>query len=280
LHTWRFKKQLTRLRDSTKALAVPVTYLILFVSLMAVVSATYGFAVLKISSSGASLKASVAKQNMQVLDGTVRSVAWSFGASEVVYMDDCGGTFQTEPAAKNLILNFTDRYTFYDVVFNSSVGEASYKLEPSESNYHGLFIRGDYRAIVNQSASVMTQLYVAIADDAQTITLCYRPLATSTVTGTSNGKPLNLVRINIINLNSSQDLMLTEKFHLKVTALNVTTLSYQYEFNQSISSLALEAAFDETTSSTVQLPISSSTEGAIVELEIVVSNIKIQKAEV
>ncbi|MCW3993905.1 MAG: hypothetical protein NWE85_05000 [Candidatus Bathyarchaeota archaeon] len=137
-----FKKQLREFLQSKKALAIPVTYLILFASLIAIISVTYSFAIVKISARGALLKASVAKQNMQILDDAVRSVAWSFGASKVVYMDDCGGIFRTEPTAKNLVLNFTDEQTFYDIVFNSSVGKAFYELEPSEFNYEGFCIRG------------------------------------------------------------------------------------------------------------------------------------------
>jgi len=273
------KRHLGKLLLSKRALAIPVTYLILFVSLIAIISITYSFAVVKISARGAMLKASVAKQNMQTLDDAVRSVVWSFGASEVVYMDDCGGVFQTEPSAKHLIINFTDEQSFYDIVFNSSVGKAFYELEPSEFNYNGLFIRGDGRAIINQSAFTMTQLYVSAGDAAQELTLCYRPAATVASIGTSNGKPLNLIRIYIINLNSSQNLMLREKSHLKVTSLNVTTITRQYEFNASISSLALKAVFDGT-SGTVWLPISSNQEGAVVNLEIVVCNVKIQRAEV
>jgi hypothetical protein len=216
---------------------------------------------------------------VQVLDDAVRSVAWSFGASKVVYMDDCGGILQTQPTAKNLVLNFTDEQSFYAIPFNSSVGKASYELEPSEFNYEGLYIRGDGRAIINQSSFTMTQLYVATGDDAKELTLCYRPSATAATIGTSNGKPLNLIRIYILNLNSSQALRLREKFYLKITGINVATVTRQYEFNQSVSSLALKAVFDGT-SSTVWLPISSSAEGAFVNLELVVCNIKIQRAEV
>lgn len=274
-----FKKQLREFLQSKKALAIPVTYLILFASLIAIISVTYSFAIVKISARGALLKASVAKQNMQILDDAVRSVAWSFGASKVVYMDDCGGPFQTEPTAKNLVLNFTDEQTFYDIVFNSSVGKAFYELEPSEFNYEGFYIRGDGRAIINQSSFTLTQLHAATGDDAEELTLCYRPSATAAIIGTINGKPLNLIRIYIINLNSSQTLMLREKFYLKATGVNVTTVTRQYEFNQSVSSLALRAVFDETTS-IVRLPISSNAEGAFVNLELVVCNIKIQRAEV
>ena len=274
-----FKKQLRKFLQSKRALAIPVTYLILFASLIVIISVTYSFAVVKISARGALLKASIAKQNMQVLDDAVRSVAWSFGASKVVYMDDCGGVFQTQPIAKNLVLNFTDEQTFYAILFNSSVGEAFFELEPSEFNYDGLFIRGDGRAIINQSSFTMTQLYVATGDDAKELTLCYRPSATAATVGTSNEKPLNLIRIYVLNLNSSQTLMLREKFYLKVTSLNVTTVTRQYEFNQSVSSLALKAVFDGT-SSTVWLPISSNADGAVVNLELVVCSIRFQRAEV
>jgi hypothetical protein len=274
-----YKGQLRKFLQSKKALTIPVTYLILFSSLIAIISVTYSFAVVKISARGALLKASVAKQNMQVLDDAVRSVAWSFGASKVVYIDDYGGIFQTNPTAKNLVINFTDGQSLYDVVFNSSVGKAFYTLEPSEFNYEGFYIRGDGRAIINQSSFTLTQLYVATGDDAKELTLCYRPSATAANIGATNGKPLNLIRVYIVNLNSSQTVMLREKFYLKITGVNVSTVTRQYEFNQSVSSLALKAVFDETTS-IVRLPISSNTEGAFVNLEVVVSNIRIQEAEV
>lgn len=279
MHKKHFEKQLREFLQSKKALAIPVTYLILFASLIAIISVTYSFAVVKISARGALLKASVAKQNMQVLDDAVHSVAWSFRASKVVYMDDCGGTFRTKPTVKNLVINITDEQSFYDVVFNSSVGKAFYELEPSEYDYEGFYVRGDGMAIINQSSFTMTQLYVARGDDAKELTLCYRPSATVADIGTTNGKPLNLIRIYIVNLNSSQALRLREKFYLKMTGVNVTTVTRQYEFNQSISSLALRAVFDQTTS-IVRLPISSNAEGTFVNLELVVSNIRIQKAEV
>jgi hypothetical protein len=251
----------------------------LFVSLLAIISVTYSFAIVKIGARGSLLKASVAKQNMQVLDDTIHSVAWSFGASEIVYMDDCGGTFYTESSTKNLVLNFTDERTFSDVVFNSSVGKAFYELEPSEFNYEAPFIRGDSRVIINQTAFTMTQLYFATGNAAKEIVLCYRPSAAVAVIGTSNGKPLNLIRVHVINLNSSQTLTLLGKVSLKVTSENVTTSSSQYEFDEPISSLALTATYDGTTN-TVWLPISSNAEGAAVNLEIVVCYVSLENVEV
>jgi hypothetical protein len=273
------KQELRKFLKSKKALAIPVTYLILFASLMAVISATYSFAIAKISAKGNLLKTSIAKQNMQAIDDTVHSVLWSPGASNVVYMDDCGGVFHTSPTAKNLIINFTDDQTFHDIVFNSSIGKVFYEVEPSELNDDGFFVRGDSRAIVSQSTSTMTQLYFSAGDNSKELTLCYRPSANAAFISIVDEKPLNLIRVYVINFNSSQNLVLREKFYLKVTAVNVVTATKQYEFNSSLSSLALKTAFDGTLSS-VWLPVVSNANGTIVNLEIVVCNIKIQSAGV
>jgi type II secretory pathway pseudopilin PulG len=266
-----------RLLTSKRALALPLTYLILFVSLMAIISITYSFAIIKIGSRTAALKTSVAKQNMQALDNAILSVSWSFGASETVYMDDCGGTFKTEPTSKNLILNITDEQAFNEIIFNSPVGKAFYELEPSENYYDGLYIRGDSRTIVNESALTLSQLYFGAGTNTKELTLCYRPFATATYMGIENGKPLNLIRIYVINLNASQSLVASGKFYLKVTSSNVATVTHQYEFNDAISSLTLKAEIDGTVTS-VRLSVSSSAEGAKVSLEIVICNVEIQRA--
>lgn len=273
------KKELKTFLKSKKALAIPLTYLILFVSLLAVISATYSFAIIKISARGTVLNISVAKQNLFAVDDAVRSIAWSQGASCVVYMDDCASVLQISQTAKTLLINFTDNQTFHSTVFNGALGKISYKLESSEYSYENLFIRGDSRAIINQSTFSMTQLYFSVSDNEQRLTLSYRPFATAALIGTSEGKPLNLIRIHIINLNSSQNLVLTEKFYLKLTSTNITTISREYVFNTSVSSLALKTVLDET-STTVWLPITSNEDGAAVKLEIVLCNIKIQLGEV
>lgn len=278
LHEDRPRKRLGNLLHSKKALAIPVTYLMLFVSLIVVISATYSFAAVKINARGNIIRAAVARQNMQFLDDAVHSVAWSFGASEAVYMDDTGAVFRTEITTKPLLINFTDEQTISDVVFNSSVGRAFYEL-PSGSDFESSFVRGDERSIVNQSSFTMTQLYTLTEKDTRILVLCYRPSATVAVIGASDGKPLNLIRINIINLNSSESLALREKFYLKITSLNVTTITHRYEFNSSVSSLELKAVLDGT-SDTVWLPISSNVDGAVVDVEVVTCSIQIREVEV
>jgi hypothetical protein len=183
-----------------------------------------------------------------------------------------------EPAARTLVLNFTDDQSFYDVIFDDDIGRALYELEGSENSNDGLHIRGDNRAIINQSAFTLTQLYFEAGSDAQQIVLSYRPAVTVVVAGTSNNKPLNIVRISVLSLNSSQTLALGDSFYLRVTASTVTTITNLYEFNSSISTLALRASLDSN-QQTVRLPISSNANGAVVQVDLVISSVKIQEAE-
>lgn len=263
---------------SKRAFAIPITYLILFASLVALISLTYSFAIVKINARTNGLKTSVAKQNMQILDDSIHSIAWSFGASKAVYMDDCGGVFKTAANAKRLSLTLTDERTINSIAFNSSIGEAFYELVQSELGDYGLYIRGDERPIINKTSFSMTQLYVAGGNSTQSLVLCYRPLATVAVIGTNSGKPINLIRVNVMNFNSSSNLALSEKFYLKVTSVGVTVVSSRYEFNNTVASLALKATLDGS-SSTVWLPVSSSAQGAVVNLEVVICNVRLQRAE-
>jgi hypothetical protein len=269
-------KSLRKIASSRKALAIPVTYLILFASLIAIISVTYDFAVTRISAKGAMLRVSVAKQNMKALDEAIRTVAWSAGSSKTVYMEDCGGQFQMQPKAKNLIINLTDGQAFSRTVFNGSVGEAIYLLEGLAESQEGTYVRGDSRTIIGQNGFTVTQLYFERGESAQQLVLCYRPLAMVLAAGISSGKPLNIIRVYIISLSSSQTLSLYGSFNLKVSALNTASTVEVFEFNSSVSSLALEA-LSEGAKITVWLPVESTAEGAFVSLEIVVCNIQIRR---
>jgi len=208
----------------------------------------------------------------------VASVVWSPGSSQIYSFDDCGGKLRVEPEAKSLLINLTDN-SFYDVVFNGSVGNTVYELPPSESLDDNLFLKGDNRVVINQSRSTMTQLYISRGAESREITLCYRPLASSTETGPNNGKPVNSLRIYIINLNSSQDIKLEGNFNLEITCLNVTTSLRSYNFTYQINSLLVEVNFDGV-GGEVSLPVSSGTEGALVNVEIVTCNIRLRRVGV
>jgi hypothetical protein len=260
---------------SKRGMAIPVSFLILLVSLSLIISLTYYLAVSRINSKSQLLKVSAAKQGMLYLEDSIASVAWSPGSSQIYSFDDCGGKLRVEPQVKPLLINLTDNI-FYEVIFNSSVGKTVYELPPSEYPADNLFLKGDSRVVINQSKFTMTQLYVSQGAESSEITLCYRPLASSTEVGSSGGKPVNSLRIYVISLNSSQNLTLQGNFYLEIACLNVTSSLRSYDFSYQINSLLVKVSFDGATGE-VSLPISSNIEGALVNVEIVTCHIRLQR---
>jgi len=260
--------------ESKSGIAVPVTFLMLFVSLTLIVSATYYFAVTKINISSQGLKVSAAKQRMLFLEDTIQSILWSPGSCEIYEFEDLGGTFKTDPTAKRLVMNLTND-SFNEVFFNSSIGRVAYELPSSKDSNDYAFLKGDSRTVVNQSSSTMTQLYMTMGATAPEITLSYRPRAGSVVTEPDSGKPTNSLRIYVINLNSSQPLTMQGKFRLKTMCMNVTSTWKNYDFTNPLTAITLKVSLDGTVG-TVSLPISSSVNGARVNLEAVTCNIRIQ----
>ena len=122
----------------------------------------------------------------------------------------------------------------------------------------------------------MTQLYISQGAESPEITLCYRPLVASAVVGSSDGKPVNSLRIYIISLSSSQNVTLEGNFYLEIACLNVTSSSRSYNFSYQINSLLVKVNFDGATGE-VSLPMSSSAEGALVNVEIVTCDIRLQR---
>ncbi|MGQ9460121.1 MAG: hypothetical protein ACUVRA_02675 [Candidatus Bathyarchaeaceae archaeon] len=258
-------------------MAIPVSFLILLVSLSLIISLTYYLAVSRINSKSQLLKVSAARQGMLYLEDSIASVAWSPGSSQVYSFDDCGGKLRVAPEAKSLLINLTDN-SFYDIVLNASVGKAVYELPPSEYPADNLFLKGDSRVVINQSRFTMTQLYVSHDAESPEITLCYRPLVSSTEVGSNGGKPVNSLRIYVISLNSSQNLTLQGNFYLEIVCLNVASSLRSYNFSYQINSLLVKVDFDGATGE-VSLPISSSTEGALVNVEIITCDIRLQRVE-
>ena len=110
---------------SKRAISLPISFLMLFVSLTVIVSATYYVSVAKIQTRGKILNIAVAKQSMLSFENSIGLAKWSPGSLNVYHFEDSGGTFETHPAARNLLINVTDNNTFFDVVFNSSIGDAA-----------------------------------------------------------------------------------------------------------------------------------------------------------
>jgi len=269
---------LSNFRSSVKAIALPVTFLMLFVSLIVLITATYYFSITRISNKALALKTTGIEQEMLSLEKIVKFVSWSPGAYEIYEFGDFGGKFKVVPTAKLLILNITDNSSFYEVFFSSAVGEALYELPPSEEAFSDLFLKGDSRPIINQSSTIMTQLQISQGSEYYEITLSYRPLTGTTLTGSSNGKPVNSIRIYIISLNASESMIRLGAFSLKASCLNVTSNLQTYNFTSPLSSLSIKADLDGVLGE-VSLPISSNSQGAIVNLETIICNVKMEDVD-
>jgi hypothetical protein len=256
-------------------MAIPVTFLILFVSLVILISATYYFSMSRIALKTSALKVSGAEQEMLSCEKTIRFVSWAPGSYEIIDFDDYGGTFRVMSGARKLALNVTDNASFSDVFFDNPIGEILYELPPSGS-FDTVFLKGDNRVIINQSSSTMSQLVISQADEQYEITLSYRPLAGSTVTGLSpTGRPMNNLQVYIINLNSSQNISEMGNFRAKVSCLNVTSSWRSYTFSSPMTSLSIKANLDGVPG-TVSVPISSNGFGATVNVETVVCALKLE----
>ena len=262
-------------RASRKAIALPVTFLMLFVSLLILITATYYFSITRISARTLALKTTGVEQEMLSLEKIIKFVSWSPGACEIHEFGDFGGEFKAVPTGKPLILNMTDDSSFYDVVFSSSVGKVLYELPASEEAFGNIFLKGDSRAIVNQSSSTTSQLQISEGIEHYELILSYRPFASATVTGSSNGRPVNSLRIYVVNLNSSEAITRLGAFRLRVSCSGVTSTLQTYNFTSPLSSLLIKANLDGL-SGEVSLPISSNAQGAIVSLETIVCNVKLE----
>ena len=264
---------------ATKGIAIPVTFLMLFVSLTLIVSVTYFFAVTQINMNNQQVKVTIAKQQMLSFEEEITSVAWSPSSYEVFEFEDLGGKLLTDAAAKRLVMNLTDDQSYSDVFFDGSVGKIAYQMPTSEDASTNLYLRGDNRVIVNQTAATMVQLYLGASATSPEIALSYRPLIGKSVVEQDGLKPTNHFRVYVINFNSSDTMTMQGKFNVKITCLNITSTWRNYDFSSQLSALTLRVSLDGK-SGAVSLPIASNANGAFVDLEILVSNIRVQSAGV
>lgn len=249
----------------------------LFVSLLTIISITYSLSVAKVNAKSQELKVSVARQTMTSLENAIQLVIWRPGTSKTYEFYDCGGELNVLPTANNLLINVTDG-VFQEMIFNSSVGKVVYELPSSKQSDAGLFLKGDSRAIVNSSGSTMAQLYMAAGSESQEVVLRYRPTASSISAGLSGGKPLNIVRVYVVNLNSSQNIELMGTIPLKVECASVVSTTYSHNLSYQPQSLTVKSDLDGEESQ-VSLPISSNANGTLIRIELVICNVRIERLE-
>ncbi len=261
---------------SQYAMALPVTFLILFVSTLSIVSFTYYFSVEKVNSQGQTLKVSTAKQSLISLNDEIISTLGQPGSSTTFDLIDSGGILKIQPTNNVLTLSVNGNSELQETIFNTSIGKITYQLPYSSTSQTGLYLEGDSRTITNQSGSSTSQLCIANGGIHPEIQLQYRPTVTYAAAGLENGKTVNSIRIYVVNLNSSMDISLQGKLPLQISCINTQLESKNYEVSNNVGNLALTSVLNGASGS-VSVPISSTTEGALIHIEIVVSNVSIQR---
>ncbi len=269
-------RKIKRLLHSKLALALPVTFLILFVTSLGIVSITYYISVQKINTQNQMIKIENAKQNFIELNDKVISTIWQPGSSVTIELKDAGGTTTIQPTADLLTLEISDANTIDQTIYNGSIGKVTYQLPLSQKSQAGTYLQGDSRTIINQTGSTQTQLNIVRGLQHPEIQLSYRPLVFYNIDGPENGKMVNTIRIYTINLNSSTNLEIHGELPLKIKCLNAELVNKNYEVNYQLQKIAVTSTKDGTVG-TAMVPISSLPQGAIIKVEIVIINVAIER---
>jgi hypothetical protein len=274
--TTKITKIFRRLIRSRFALALPVTFLILFVTTLGLVSATYYFSIQRIGSESQMVKIETAKQDFLSLDDKICSTVWSPGSSSTIAIKDSEGLTRIQPTNNQLEITVNDTANIQDVLFNSTTGQVVYELPYSGTSQSGLFLQGDNRAIVNQTGSTQSQVSIVTGAEHPEIHLSYRPVVSCFNAGIENGKEVNDIRIYIINLNSSASIDTYGELPLKISCLDPQLITKTYDLPYQTHNLEITCAKEDSTGK-VLAPISSTSQGAIVNIEIVVVNVSIER---
>jgi hypothetical protein len=268
-------RRLRKFLKSADAIAIPVTFMILFVSMTLLVTVTYYISITQINSKTQDFKFSCAIQEMTSLEKVINFVAWSPGSYQVHTVEDYGGTLKVLPAEKTLTLTLNGSDGFEDTVFNGSIGMIDYVL-PSTSIYRdNLFLEGDSRVLLNQSQATTDQVYLFKGSKGYEVSISYRPLAGSTGTDSDTGPASNTLKIYVVSFASSPSSEQAGEMRLKISCTDIATTWSSYNFGAPISDLTLNAVLDGKTGQ-VQVPITSSTQGATVNVEVLTCNLTVE----
>jgi hypothetical protein len=270
-----FQYPIRRFVRSKAALALPVTFLILFVSTLAMISFTYYFAVEKVNAQGQILKVSSAKENMLSLDDSVLSTIGQPGSSSTFEIVDSGGLLRIQPTNDTLTLSINVTSSTEQTIFNSSIGNVIYELPYTPTAQTGLYLKGDSRTIICQTDSTISQLFIENGAEHPQINLQYRPTVTFATAGLENGKTVNNIRIYLVNLNTSASIASQGDLPLQISCTNTQLISQTYEVPSS-ENLGMTSVLNGEIGK-VSIPISSTAQGAIIHLETVISDVSMER---
>ncbi|MCX6643944.1 MAG: hypothetical protein NT043_01875 [Candidatus Bathyarchaeota archaeon] len=245
-------------------------------STLGIITVTYYFSVERLNTQSETLKVSTAKQNFLSLDDVILSTLWQPGSSATFDLTDSGGLTNIQPTSNVLTISINDNSSIEETIFNSSLGKVTYELPYSGSSETGLYLKGDSRTITNQSGSSLSQLCIANGAQHPEIQLRYRPTVSYATGGLENGKAVTDIRIYIVNLNSSDPIALQGELPLKISCTSTQLTTKTYEVSYQPENLAITSQLDGANGS-VSVPISSTPEGSILNIETVISNISIER---
>ena len=270
------KARRLRSQRSKKALALPITYLILFASTLLLISVTYVFAVEQVNNRQQSFQTVTAQQDMTSLDNNILSVMSTPGSAATLDFRDSGGQLNIEPSSNNLTLSITDNRQVSAIIFNATTGQVVYDLPSAEAVETGFYIEGDYGTITNQSGASLSQLYISSGLQGPQIKLGFRPAVTYAAVGLDNGQVVNDIRIYIINLNSSDPLSLGGELPLKISCVSTQLTTQTFDLLYQPGALTVTSQLNGF-NGTVSVPISSTSAGSIINVQIVCSNITVEE---
>lgn len=250
--------------------------MILFVSMLGIVSITYYFAVEKVNTRSTTLKIVTAKQDMLSFDENLRATLWQPGSARTFEFADSGGKVNVQPSANSLVLSVTDNRDAAATIFNETIGQVIYELPYSETADTGLFLKGDSRTITNQSGSSITQLYIRRGAEHVELMLRYRPTVSYATGGVENEKAVTNVRIYVVNLSASDAISLFGKVPLKMSCVTTQITTATYDLSYDPETLVVTSVLDGA-SGQVSIPVSSTASGAIINVEVVLCNVTIQR---
>jgi hypothetical protein len=265
-----------RLIHSGVALALPITFLILLVSTLLIISVTYYFSIDRINLQSQNLKVSTAQQNFLSLNDVILSTLGQPGSSGTIELADSGGSTNIQPVNNVLAIKINDNSGIDKTIFNASIGQAAYELPYSSSPDTGLYLEGDSRTVINQSGATISQLYIANGAQGPEIQLQYRPSVTFATAGLENGQVVNKIRIYIVNLNSSDPISLGGELPLKISCTSIQLITEKYIVSNEPENLVINSQLGGANGN-VSIPISSSPMGSAIYVETVISNVAIQR---
>jgi hypothetical protein len=246
------------------------------VSTLALITVTYYFAVGNIKTQSEALKVSTAQQDFVSLNNVILSTLGQPGSSSTFDLSDSGGSINIQPTSNLLTINVTDGFGIEETIFNSSVGQVTYELPTLGSLDTGFYLVGDSQTITNQSGASPSQLYITNGLQGPEIQLQYRPTVTDANAGCENGQAVNDIRIYIVNLNSSAPIALGGELPLQISCTSTQLTTEPPLVTSQHGNLVITSQLNGADGS-VSIPISSTVDGSIINIETVISNVSIQR---